>query len=348
MIRVAIANDTIIALEALRRVIATDPSYELIWTAKNGAEAIQQCQQDCPDLLLMDLLMPDVSGVEATRQIMQRSPCGILIVTASVRRNTAKVFEAMGYGALDVVRTPTLNPVSGSGLGSAQGALPAAAQPLLAKMATVAKFLGKSTRQTSVRSPLSSSTVSSVKAPLIAMGASTGGPKAIANVLSRLPADFNSAIVVVQHIDQQFAEGLADWLNQQTPLRVKLANSGAQPEVGTVLVAKARQHLAMQPDGQLAYVPATSASDYYYPSVDVFFQSLAEHWPRRGKAILLTGMGRDGAAGLGRLRAAGWETIAESEETCVVYGMPRAAIEQGAACRVLPLEKIADAIAYGL
>ncbi|MEL6778383.1 MAG: chemotaxis protein CheB, partial [Cyanobacteria bacterium J06597_16] len=241
MIRVAIANDTIIALEALRRVIATDPSYELIWTAKNGAEAIRQCQQDRPDLLLMDLLMPDVSGVEATRQIMQRSPCGILIVTASVRRNTAKVFEAMGYGALDVVRTPTLNPVSGSGLGSAQGALPAAAQPLLAKMATVAKFLGKSTRQTSVRSPLSSSTVSSVKAPLIAMGASTGGPKAIANVLSRLPADFNSAIVVVQHIDQQFAEGLADWLNQQTPLSVKLANSGAQPEVGTVLVAKARQ-----------------------------------------------------------------------------------------------------------
>ncbi len=136
MIKVAIANDTIIALEALRRVIATDPVYQLTWTARDGAEAVARCQRDRPDLMLMDLLMPKIDGVEATRQIMARSPCAILIVTASVHRNTSKVFEAMGYGALDVVKTPSL------GLSAMQ--IGTAPQPLLAKMATVTRFIDRS------------------------------------------------------------------------------------------------------------------------------------------------------------------------------------------------------------
>jgi two-component system, chemotaxis family, response regulator WspF len=141
MIKVAIANDTLIALEALRRVIATDPAYQLIWTAQNGAQAVEQAQRDRPDLMLMDLLMPGLDGVEATRQIMARSPCAILIVTGSVHGNTSKVFEAMGCGALDVVQTPILGPISTGRY--PPKAMAAAAQPLLAKMTTVTKLIGK-------------------------------------------------------------------------------------------------------------------------------------------------------------------------------------------------------------
>ena len=175
MIKVAIANDTIIALEALRRVIATDPAYQLIWTARDGAEAVALCQRDRPDLMLMDLLMPKMDGVEATRQIMARSPCAILIVTASVHRNTSKVFEAMGHGALDVVKTPSL------GLSAIQSGT--ARPPLLAKMAIISRFIGQSTdknytaiavKRSDQRSPFATAT----SPKLIVMGASTGGPKA--------------------------------------------------------------------------------------------------------------------------------------------------------------------------
>ena len=336
MIKVAIANDTIIALEALRRVIATDPAYQLIWTAKDGAEAVALCQHDRPDLILMDLLMPKLDGVEATRQIMARSPCAILIVTASVHRNTSRVFEAMGYGALDVVKTPSL------GLSAAQAGT--APQPLLAKMATVTRFIGRSAgkytagavKRADRRSP-----VTSTSPELIVIGASTGGPRALASILSQLPANFPAAIVIIQHIDKQFAAGLADWLDEQCKLPVTLAQVGDRPQAGKVLVAQAHRHLVMQRDRTLAYT-ASDLGKLYCPSVDVFFESVARHWERPGQAVLLTGMGRDGATGMGLLRATRWQTIAESEASCVVYGMPRAAVESGAASLVLGVGAIAQ------
>ncbi|MGC1305911.1 MAG: chemotaxis response regulator protein-glutamate methylesterase [Phormidesmis sp.] len=330
-IRVAIANDTLIALEALRRVIATDPNYELIWTAKDGAQAVEKCQRDRPDLILMDLLMPQLDGVEATRQIMAQSPCAILIVTASVDRNTSKVFEAMGHGALDVITTPIL------GLASRQPA-PEAARPLLAKMATLRTLISQ---PTTANVPLGHRLSQPPSTPkLIILGASTGGPKALAKILAQIPSKSTAAVMFVQHIDPQFAAGLATWLNSQTQVPVVLAKAGDAPQPGKVLMAQAKHHLIMQGDRTLAYTP-TDAGIPYTPSVDVFFKSVAAHWPSPGTAILLTGMGRDGAAGLHTLRNAGWHTIAESQQSCVVYGMPRAAIESGAACSVLSVEAIA-------
>ena len=342
MIKVAIANDTLIALEALRRIIATDPAYQLIWTARDGAEAVALCQRDRPDLMLMDLLMPKIDGVEATRQIMARSPCAILIVTASVHRNTSKVFEAMGHGALDVVKTPSL------GLSAIQSGT--VRPPLLAKMAIVSRFIGQSTdkndraiavKQSDRRSP--SATATSPK--LIVMGASTGGPKALASVLSQLPARFSAAIVIIQHIDKQFAAGLADWLNEQSALPVALAQIGDRPQAGKVLVAQANSHLILRRDRSLAYT-SSDMGKLCCPSVDVFFESVARYWDRPGQAVLLTGMGRDGAIGMGLLRAARWQTIAQSEASCVVYGMPRAAVESGAASLVLEVAAIAQRLRH--
>lgn len=332
--KIAIVNDTVMAIEALRRVLLTVPDYKVTWVAKDGVEAVTRCRNDPPDLVLMDLIMPNMDGVEATKQIMQQSPCAILIVTADVGRNAGKVFEAMGYGALDAVDTPVFG---------IKGNL-AAGQPLLAKIATISKLIKKPTTNIQTRATVSSASQPAsvpLNVPeLIAIGSSTGGPKVLATILSRLPANFRCAIVIVQHVDRQFAGGLVDWLAQQTPLKVKLATVGDRPEKGIVLVAGTNDHLSLRPDLSLHYIKEP-VNYPYRPSVDVFFKSLAAHWKRKATAVLLTGMGRDGGEGLSILRRAGWHTIAQDEQSCVVYGMPKAAVELDAAIDILNPEEIA-------
>ncbi len=320
--RIAIVNDVSLAVEALRRVLKQVPQHQIAWVAYTGTEAVKKCAHDQPDLILMDLFMPEMDGVEATRQIMQRSPCAILIVTADVQHSSAKVFEAMGHGALDAVNTPSLG-----SLGT-----PEDSRLLLAKIQTIGKLIGK-TQFVPIRS----------RPPLVVIGASTGGPKAIVTILSQLPADFNAAIVIVQHVDVQFAIGMIDWLDQQTPLQVRKATSGDRPTKGTVLFACTNDHLSLQSDCTVTYTQFPI--DYpYRPSVDVFFKSVAQYWTDRGTAILLTGMGRDGAEGLKALRQRGWHTIAQTEASCVVYGMPKAAIELNAAAESLSPDAIATAL----
>lgn len=335
--RIAIVNDMVIATEALRRVLLSVADYQVVWIAKNGVEAITKCIQDPPDLILMDLLMPVMDGVEATRQIMQRSPCAILIVTADVKQRSAQVFEAMGYGALDAVNTPILG---------SRGD-PESTQVLLRKIATIGKLIQASSRQSSHAAlpPPLVATATSALPPLVAIGASTGGPKALATILSRLPASFGAAIAIVQHVDAQFAEGMIDWLDHLTVLPVRKAKIGDRLEPGIVLVACTNDHLCLQPNRTLTYVK--DPLNYpYRPSVDVFFKSLVQYWSVKGTAVLLTGMGRDGAEGLSLLRQQGWHTIAQDQASSVVYGMPRAAVELHAAVEMLNPEAIAKTLLY--
>lgn len=331
--RIAIVNDMVIAVEAIRRTLLAVSEYQVAWVARDGAEAVIKCAKDTPDLILMDLIMPVMDGVEATRQIMKSSPCAILIVTANVGQSSGKVFEALGHGALDAVNTPVL------GIGN----LGEATQPLLNKIATIKKLLGKST-SFSRNQPSSQASRRNVL-PLVAIGASTGGPKALAAILSRLPASFNAAVAIVQHVDEQFSSGFVEWLNQQSQLPVSLAPRGGRLELGKVLVAGTNDHLIVTSTLSLSYTK--EPIDYpYRPSVDVFFESLAEHWRGKGTAVLLTGMGRDGAEGLSLLRSKGWHTIAQDKDSCVVYGMPKAAAELKAAVEILPPEAIASTLIH--
>lgn len=335
--KIAIVNDMPIAVEALRRVLLTVPEHQVVWIATGGVEAVAKCAKNTPDLILMDLIMPEMDGVEATRQIMKQSPCAIVIVTASVGENAAKVFEAMSYGALDAVNTPIL--------GSQEK--PDASQiALLKKIATIGKLIGKSSQshfnftlnksQTNFTTPLP---------PLIVIGSSTGGPKALATILSCLPADFGAAIAIVQHVDAQFAVGMIDWLNDLTPLTVKKASVGDRLEKGIITVACTNNHLVLQSNHTLNYTK--DPIDYpYRPSIDVFFKSIAQYWTHKATAVLLTGMGRDGAEGLKLLRNQGWHTIAQDKASCIVYGMPRAAVELNAAVEVLNPEAIATSLIY--
>jgi two-component system, chemotaxis family, response regulator WspF len=325
--RIAIVNDMVIAIEAMRRVLLSVAEYQVVWVAKNGAEAIAKCAQDTPDLILMDLFMPIMDGIEATRQIMQKSPCAILIVTADIKQSAAKVFEAMSYGALDAVNTPILGSYGD----------PESTQTLLRKISTIQRLTRKFAHSTTtIRTTpiLSPAPDGSLTTPyLIAIGASTGGPSAIATILAPLPMRFDAAILIVQHIDAQFAEGFIDWLNDQTALTVRKAVAGDRPMKGIAMVACTDDHLVMQSNCTLNYVEEPLYYPYR-PSVNVLFKSLAQSWHMPGTAILLTGMGRDGAEGLSLLHQRGWYTIAQDEASSVVYGMPKAAIELHAAIKV--------------
>ena len=329
--RIAIVNDMALACEALRRVVKSDPAHDVVWIARDGAEAIERARQDRPDLILMDLMMPKVDGAEATRRIMAESPCPILVVTATVRGHMNKVYEAMGHGALDAVDTPTLGPA---------GEL-AGASALLGKIAVVAKLIGQPLARCA--QPAASAETRYATVPLVLFGASTGGPNALAEIVGGLPRAWDACALVVQHVDAAFAPGLAQWLTGRTGLRVELAEEGDRPAPGRLLLAATNDHLVMTSDRRLSY--AVEPKDLCFrPSVDILFASVAAHWPDPGVAVLLTGMGRDGAEGLHKLRRLGWHTIAQDEATSVVWGMPRVAVERGAAAQVLPVGAIAGAV----
>lgn len=330
--RIAIVNDMKLAVEALRRTLLSSPGHEIAWIADNGTEAVKRCAEDVPDLILMDLIMPEMDGAEATRQIMAKSPCAILIVTASVTQNVSLVFQAMGAGALDAVSTPTL-------VGNEKGA---GHEEFLQKIRTIERLLDANSRKHHCKQKLA---VRAVKSDnwLVVIGSSTGGPAAVAKIISKFPVGFQASVVVIQHVDESFAPGLAEWLDQQCTLPVRLAREGDRIENGVVLIAGTNNHLAIK-EGQILGYKAEPSATPYRPSVDAFFESMLANWSGRSIAALLTGMGKDGAEGLLKLRNNGVFTIAQNAETCAVYGMPKAAVELNAAVKILPIDSIADTI----
>jgi two-component system response regulator WspF len=331
--RIAIVNDSPTAVEALRRVLDR-AHHRIAWVARDGDEALQRCKDDRPDVLLMDLRMPKMNGAVATRKIMAEAPTAILVVTSSVTGHFAEVYEAMGAGALDAVNTPVLGP---------KGDL-AGEHALLDKIATVGKLVGLRPGGKVTPPPVQIDSPIWTLPALVAIGASTGGPQALAEVMARFPRHMDAAVVIVQHVDPEFADGLASWLYERSGFPAALARPGMRPEAGRALIAATNDHLVLGPDRALSYTP-NPRRQLYRPSVDVFFESAAKHWPRPSIAVILTGMGRDGAAGMLALRRAGWTTIAQDEKSSVVYGMPKAAADNDAAAEILPVERIGKAIA---
>jgi two-component system response regulator WspF len=326
--RIGIANDSLTAAEALRRALAADGEHQVAWIARTGADAVRLCRDLPPDLVLMDLAMPVLDGVEATRRIMREAPCAILVVTAAPQDNVGQVFRALGAGALDVTATPVL-------LGRTGGEA-----ALLAKIRTIGKLIAGTAP---APAPAPAAAARSPVARLVAIGASTGGPVALARLLARWRPPADTAAVVVQHIDPAFACQLARWLGEQTGVPVRAIAGGEPVEGGIVHVAASDDHLRLTPERRLAY-DAHPRDEVYRPSIDVFFHSVARHWTRNATGILLTGMGRDGAAGLLAMRQAGQATIAQDEASSAVYGMPRAAAQLDAAEKILPLDNIPRAL----
>jgi two-component system response regulator WspF len=332
--RIAIVNDMPMAMEGLRRVIQESDRHEIAWLAWNGVEAVERCARDVPDLILMDLIMPEMNGIKATSLIMRSTPCPILIVTASINQNCSMVFEAMGEGALDAVNTPMLG-VSGTGEGR---------DALLRKIEQIGILTCSQNRNLSIPGDAQVPFLNVRRGKsLVVIGSSSGGPQALATCIQALPDDFASPIVVVQHVDEQFAPGMAAWLDEQTTLQVRLVQEGDRPEPGVILIAGTNNHLVLCDDGRLSYSESPRETPYR-PSVDVFWYSVGQHWQESLIAVLLTGMGKDGAQAMLELRSKGAYTIAQDEETSAVYGMPKAARELGAAMDILSIDEITPAI----
>ena len=323
--RIGIVASRLAEAKLLRAAVLIKSEHQVIWMTDSGGDAVELSAKDTPDLLLMGL-RARTEAVDATRRIMASTPCGILIVTACVQRDTARVFEAMGHGALDVVNMPA-------------SPSPEGARELLERISIVSRLVGD---KTSALVPVGDSrSAVSDRWPLVAIGASTGGPAAVALLLRRLPQDFPAAIVLIQHVGVQFARGMADWLDQQSALPVAVAREGQRLAAGQVLLAGTSDHLVLKGPQHLGYT-SEPRQCVYRPSVDVFFESVSRY--RRGDAVgvLLTGMGGDGARGLKALRTGGHHTIAQDQGSSVVYGMPKAAATLNAAVDILPMDRIAS------
>jgi two-component system chemotaxis response regulator CheB len=370
MIRVLIAEDSAATREYLVYLVSQDPALEVVGTARNGEEAVAQTERLRPDLVLMDVHMPRMNGLEATRQIMERVPTPIVICSASLRRDQVGMsFAAIEAGALTVVQKP-------EGLGHPDQAETARrlveTVKLMAEVKVVRRWarnrdaIAKRKMQNAnckleiadeVRGePHSRSAICNVKSEIgqspvsdprkirvIAIGASTGGPQVIAEILRELPDSLGAPILLVQHIAMGFTAGLAEWLDQQTRLSVRVAQREEAMRPGIVYVGPDGMQMGVTPDGRIR-LNKEQAEDGFCPSVSFLLQSVAEAYGRSAMGILLTGMGRDGALGLQRLRAAGGVTIAQDEESSVVFGMPGEAIRLGAAEHVLSPDQISEFI----
>ena len=316
-------------IACLHQALALRPLHELLWVAGDGARGVELCALNRPDLVLMHLEAPGSSCLDAIDRIMADTPCAILIVARNTEADSSRVFAAMGRGAIDAVDAP----VTG-----ADGC--AGTAELLKKLDTIGTLV--STPKFIPVADVFGDTTSFMrrKPRLVAIGASAGGPGALVKLLEAIPKDFPAAIVIVQHVDEQFAAGMAEWLSRTSPLPVRVAAEGDKILPGAVLLAATNDHLTLKATDRLGY--SLEPSEYVYrPSIDVFFDSICAWWSGEAVGVLLTGMGRDGAKGLKALRNKGHYTIAQDQATSAVYGMPKAAAALGAAVDILPIERIA-------
>jgi two-component system, chemotaxis family, response regulator WspF len=321
--KVATAHSDRLVREALRRTLARS-DHELMWQASDRTGLERECRRTPPALLLVEL---DLLGRKA-EHLPALLAQGVSVIALASSQAAGDGYEALGLGALGLIEPPRLDD-SGELIGG---------QRTLARIQRLASLVdgGLSTL------PAPALASGSRQVPLLALGASTGGPLALAKVLAGLPTDLDAAVLIVQHIESEFTSGLAEWLGSQSALPVTVAERGDAPRAGRVYLAGSGGHLVLLPSSQFGR-QAARTSELHVPSVDALFLSLAQH-AAPGAAALLTGMGSDGVAGLGELRRRGWQTFAQDERSSVVYGMPRAAVEAGAAMQSLDLAAIGPAM----
>ncbi len=341
-IRVLVVEDSLTVRKRIVEVLATDPEVEVVGEAEDGKRAIELCTSLRPDVVTLDMMLPLMTGVAATEYIMAHCPTPILIVSSSTNRGELfKTYDALAAGAVDVLDKP-----SGDETDEDWDALFVSTVKLVSRIRVIthprARLGGSTWPRLDVPDPAGTLSAPAAR-HLVAIGASTGGPSAIVELLRGLPKDFSMPVLLVLHIGQAFAGAFAEWLGAQSPLPVAYANDGEPLPDGRhprVVVAPPGRHLAVK-DGRLKLDDAPERHSCK-PSVDVLFESLAAHCGSRVIGCLLTGMGRDGAKGLLAIRKAGGTTIAQDEGSCVVFGMPREAIALGAADMVLSPAEIAQ------
>jgi two-component system, chemotaxis family, protein-glutamate methylesterase/glutaminase len=344
-IRVLVVDDSLTVRKRLCDVLAADPALEVVGEAEDGKQAIERCHALRPDVVTMDMMLPLMSGLGATEYIMAHCPTPILIVSSSTNRGELfKTYEALAAGAVDVLEKP--QGTEADGVWERQFI---ATVKLVSRIRVVTHLrarLGALGQPRIECQPMALPVPSLAQRhyDVVVIGASTGGPAAILEILRALPSPFPLPVLFVLHINEPFGAAFAEWLDGQTGIPVSYAKDGdlMSAKAGRVTMAPPEFHLVLK-NGRLRLThdpPRHSCR----PSVDILFESAAREYGPSVIACLLTGMGRDGAAGLLEVRRAGGLTIAQDEATSVVYGMPREAVILGGVERELPLAQIAPAL----
>lgn len=342
-VRVLVVEDSVTVRRYLCDVLGTDREIEVVGEAGDGKRAIELCQTLRPDVVTMDMMLPVMTGLGATEYIMAHCPTPILIVSSSTNRGELfKTYEALAAGALDVLEKP-----QGDETDRDWERRFVAAVKLISRVRVITHPRARLGALGRAQAPRRAEAVPDghERFQVVALGASTGGPAAIVTILRGLPASFPLPLLLVLHIAEPFGAAFADWLDGQSAHRVSYARDGDPigDKAGHVIMAPPDFHLVV--GGGRVHLTADPERHSCRPSVDVLFESIARDYGSAAAACLLTGMGRDGAAGLLEVRRAGGLTIAQDEATSIVYGMPREAVMLGAAASVLPLGEIGPALA---
>jgi two-component system chemotaxis response regulator CheB len=338
-ITVMVVEDSPVARELIVETLNSDPRLSVVCAVESGEKALRLVSRIKPDVISMDVRLPGMSGIEATRRIMEGCPTPIVVVAADLSKETVNnSMEALRAGALLVVEKPTID---------SPDAYAAMARRLCSQFVNLSTVKVVRQRFNAAQRHQPEPVVALPRLPALATGgidvvgivASTGGPPAVANVLQGLGATFPAPVLVVQHMGAGFLEGYASWLNSVCDIDVVLAKDGIEPVAGRVYVGPGRYHLTYRGDRLRLVADWTERG--HVPSGDELFNSLAESVGGRGLGVLLTGMGQDGAAGLLAMRRVGARTIGQDRATCAVYGMPAAAMAMGAVAEELPIGAIA-------
>jgi two-component system chemotaxis response regulator CheB len=325
-IRVLVVDDSTLAREAIKAILADDPSIEVIGEAKDGSEGVKKAYALKPDVITMDLKMPVMTGIEAIEEIMENTPIPIIVVSSMDRK---VIVAALSIGAMDFV--PLKDNINEM------------AVDLIEKIKIAVKV--RPLRRIKIRPAVKKEVPRVAKSSatkIIALGISTGGPQALEVLLSRLPVNFNAGIVIVQHISSGFVEGLVDWLKISSKLDIRVAKSGDTVKSGVVLFAPDNYNMLISEDGRVILKEDLSKSMLHVPSIDELMKSVAKNYKYRAVGLLMTGMGSDGVEGMRLIKSSGGITLAQDEKTSVIFGMNKLAIDRGYVDKIVTLEKIAD------
>ncbi len=350
MVKVLIVDDSAFMRNALTSMLASDPEISIVGTARDGLEAIEKIASLRPDVVTMDVEMPRMDGITALKHIMEKAPVPVIMVSSLTNEGAKVTLDALDLGAVDFI-PKNLSELSVN--------IVKIKEVLLDKIKQIAgrgpirrivRPIDKAAIETKIRElrlAVPQRATGERKTSVVAIGTSTGGPRALQEIITVLPKDFPVPIVIAQHMPPNFTGPFAERLNQLSKIEVKEAQEGDQLKPGLALLAPGRGHMKVVKKRTLESVVTISENREeftYRPSVDALILSIAECYPGRALGVILTGMGNDGLKGLTELKRTGGRVFAQNEQTCVVYGMPKAVVDAGLADKVLSLEEMAGEI----
>ncbi|MBF0252961.1 MAG: chemotaxis-specific protein-glutamate methyltransferase CheB [Candidatus Omnitrophica bacterium] len=328
-IKVLVVDDSPFARKALSAILNSEPGISVVGTADNGKDAIEKALLLAPDVITMDVRMPGMDGLEALDIIMQNNPVPVIMVSSI---DPKVVMKALSFGAMDFVSiTQDIDTVAKELIEKVK--ISSRVKPIHRM-----KFTSKKKEPVKKTEPVSGFT------NIVALGISTGGPQALKVLIDHIPENFPGSMIIVQHISEGFIGGLVEWLKSGNNLDIRVAKTGDELKKGSILFAPDSHHTIVGIDERIAFIDDSNVKTFHIPSIDVMMMSVAKVYRNRAVGVIMTGMGHDGVEGIKAIKDAGGKTLAENEQTSVIYGMNKIAIEKGYINQALPLNEMAEGI----